>query len=377
MNTTLPGFYFKVLEDLKLRISRAQVKAVLAANAHLLAIYHDIGSAIAAQEAERGWGAKIVEQLSKDLKAAFPGMKGLSPRNLRYMRNFALAWPELRLLQSPDYLNLTAEAILQQPIAKLPWGHCCQLLDQLDSPEERLFYAEKAVENGWSRQVLAHQIESDLHRRQGKLQNNFKDILPGTQSELIQELFKDPYKFEFLRLGDEAQEKDIEIALTDHILKFLLEMGKHFAFVGRQVHLQVGQQDFYIDVLLYHTRIHAYVVLEIKLGEFKPEYAGKMGFYLSAIDESYRSEVDAPSIGIILCKSKDEVVVEYALRNINRPLGVSEYRLTKDIPNALQRDLPAIELLKEELVKDISMPRKATDEKLAQLRSSSSKSTHP
>jgi len=252
---------------------------------------------------------------------------------------------------------------LQQPVAKLPWGHCCLLLDQLDSSEERAFYAEKAVENGWSRHALAHQIESGLHRRQGKLQNNFKNILPGTQSELIQELFKDPYKFEFLHLGNEAREKDIEVALTDHILNFLLEMGRHFAFVGRQVHLQVGQQNFYIDVLLYHTRIHAYVVLELKLGEFKPEYSGKMGFYLSAVDESYRSEADAPSIGIILCKSKDEVVVEYALRNINRPMGVSEYRLTKDMPNALQRDLPAIELLKEELTKNLSLPGKGMDKK--------------
>jgi predicted nuclease of restriction endonuclease-like (RecB) superfamily len=271
----------------------------------------------------------------------------------------------LHALQLADDLQVAKDLILQQPVAKLPWGHCCVLLDKLDSADERRFYAEKAVENGWSRNTLTIHIQSRFYSRHGRLQNNFNNILPAEQSDLLRELFKDPYKFDFLNLSQEVHERDIEKAMTDHILKFLLEMGRHFAFVGRQVHLKVGESDFYVDVLLYHTRIHAYIALELKYGEFKPDYVGKMGLYLSAIDSDYKTETDAPSIGIILCTSKDKVVVEYALRNSNKPVGVSEYTITKNIPKELKSELPYIERLKEELVRDIELSKKAMDEKLA------------
>jgi len=353
MEIRLPQTYIATLETLKQKIKKARLKAVLTANVNLLAIYWEIGSSIAEQERNQGWGAKIVEQLAKDLSIAFPDFKGLSSRNLRYMRNFATAWPELSILI--DYESVSKmDLILQQAAAKLPWFHICTLLDKVKDQSERNFYAEKAVENGWSRNVLVHQIESNLYNRQGKLQNNFTDTLPADQSELVKELFKDPYKFDFFNLTEEAKEKDLENALIDHIMKFMLEMGKGFSFVGKQVLINNNGKDYYIDLLLYHLKLHCYVALELKIGDFKPEYAGKMNFYLSTIDSNYKSEQDASSIGLILCKNKDRITVEYALKDVNKPIGVAAYQITHAIPNNLQGQLPSIEDLEKELKKEIT-----------------------
>lgn len=367
MVSKLPITYTKVVEDLKSKIQQARMKAVLTANVQVLSIYSQIGAAIAEQENEQGWGAKVVEQLAKDLKNAFPDFKGLSPRNLRYMRDFVAAWPELSILQQPAATD-NEPLILQHPVAKLPWGHCCVLLDKIKDGNERKFYAQKTVENGWSRNILINQIEAGLFQRQGQLQHNFHSTLPATQSDLAKELFKDPYKFDFFQLSEEAHERDLENALIDHITKFLLEMGKGFSYVGRQVHLEKGGQDYYIDLLLYHLKLHAYVVLELKVGDFKPEYAGKMNFYLSAIDDDYKTPDDKPTIGLILCKSKNKVTVEYALRNVNKPMGVAEYQLTQAIPKELKGDLPSIEALEQEMEKDIEVPQKPIAQKINRLK---------
>ena len=356
MEIQLPQTYIHTLESLKQKIQKARLRAVLTANINLLAIYWEIGNAIAEQERSQGWGSKVVEQLARDLCNAFPDFKGLSSRNLRYMRNFAVAWPELSILI--DYESVRDDnLILQQPAAKLPWFHICTLLDKVKDRAERNFYAEKAVENGWSRNILVHQIESKLYTRQGKVQNNFANTLPANESELAVELFKDPYKFDFFNLTEEAKERDLENALIEHIMKFMLEMGKGFSFVGKQVLISTGDKDCYIDLLLYHLKLHCYVALELKIGDFKPEYAGKMNFYLSTIDSNYKTNKDSSSIGLILCKNKDRVSVEYALRDVNKPIGVAAYQITQAIPENLQGQLPSIEDLEKELKKEISFTK--------------------
>ncbi|MEC5142995.1 PDDEXK nuclease domain-containing protein [Chitinophaga sp. 212800010-3] len=287
MKIQLPKTYIHTLESLKQTIQKARLKAVLTANVQLLATYWEIGNAISQQEQNQGWGSKVVEQLAKDLSIAFPDFKGLSPRNLRYMRNFAIAWPELSILSNHDPEG-SMNSILQQAAAKLPWFHICTLLDKVKNQQERNFYAEQAIGNGWSRNILVHQIESGLFNRQDKVQNNFADTLPAVQSELANELFKDPYKFDFFNLTNEARERDLENALVDHIMKFMLEMGRGFSFVGKQTLINAGEKDYYIDLLLYHLKLHCYVAIELKIGEFKPEYAGKMNFYLSTIDNNYK-----------------------------------------------------------------------------------------
>jgi predicted nuclease of restriction endonuclease-like (RecB) superfamily len=262
-------------------------------------------------------------------------MKGFSPRNLLYMKQFAEAY--------------VGHSISQQAVAKLPWGHNVILIDKLDSTEQRLWYAQKTIEHGWSRAVLIHQIESGLHKRQGKAVTNFKQTLPPSQSDLAQQALKDPYVFDFLSLSEDAVERDLEKGLVEHIRKFLLELGVGFAFVGSQYHLEVEEEDFYIDLLFYHLRLRCFVVIDLKMEQFKPEYAGKMNFYLSAVDEQLRRDGDNPSIGIILCKTRKKLIAEYALRNTNTPIGVSEYKLTRTIPAVLKKNLPSIKQLEKEL----------------------------
>jgi predicted nuclease of restriction endonuclease-like (RecB) superfamily len=371
MKIQLPKTYIHTLESLKQKIQKARLKAVLTANVQLLATYWEIGNAISQQEQDQGWGSKVVEQLASDLSIAFPDFKGLSPRNLRYMRNFAIAWPELSMLSDHDPAR-DMNSILQQPAAKLPWFHICTLLDKVKNQPERDFYAEKAVENGWSRNILVHQIESGLFNRHGKVQNNSANTLPAIQSELASELFKDPYKFDFFNLTNEAKERDLESALVDHIMKFMLEMGRGFSFVGKQTLINAGEKDYYIDLLLYHLKLHCYVAIELKIGEFKPEYAGKMNFYLSTIDNNYKTPADTPSIGLILCKNKDRVTVEYALKDVNKPMGVAAYQLTHMIPKDLQGQLPSIEDLEKELKKEVTYA-KSVQKKREQLETLLSK----
>ncbi|MBC5994018.1 PDDEXK nuclease domain-containing protein [Pontibacter cellulosilyticus] len=364
--------YWELFEQLKQEIKAARVHAVLTVNAQMLELYWKIGHAILQQQQQEGWGAKVIDRLATDLRTAFPDMKGMSARNLKYMRAFAEAWPgfvQVSLAQS-QAIPASAEAskIVQAPLAQIAWYHHITILDKLKGQEERLFYIRQAALNGWSRNVLVHQIESRLHERQGKLQHNFPSTLPAVQGDLAKELFKDPYKFDFLQLSEEAQERDLENALVDNITKFLLEMGRGFSYVGRQVHLEKGGQDYYIDLLFYHLKLHCYVVIELKIGDFKPEYAGKMNFYLSAVDEDLKTGDDSPSIGLILCKSKNKVTVEYALRDMNKPMGVAEYELTEAMPLELQGELPTIEALEQELEKEIVAPVKPLDQKLQLLK---------
>ena len=294
-------------------------------------LYWQIGRPIQARQEAHGWGTQVIDRLSADLHHAFPGMKGFSPRNLRYIRAFAASCPDA------DFL--------QQVAAKLPWGHIMRLLDAVQEPLEREWYARAAVEHGWSRSILAHQIDGNLFARQGQASTNFDRTLPAPQSDLAQQVLKDPYNFDFLSLGEEAHERDLERGLTDHIRTFLLELGVGFAFVGSQVHLEVGGQDYYLDLLFYHLKLRCYVVLDLKTTEFRPEDAGKMNFYLSVADDLLRHSDDQPSVGLILCKEQNRVVAEYALRDLSKPIGVSAYQLTASLPERLQGSLPTIEEL--------------------------------
>lgn len=304
-----PTGYVEWLGELKVRIRSAQLRASLAANSELVMLYWGIGRDILERQSRLGWGAKVIERLASDLRAEFPEMKGFSPRNLRYMRNFSEAWPESQ--------------IVQQVAAQLPWFHLCTLLDKLKTQPERDWYLNAAAVHNWSRAILVHQSETGAHARLGNAVTNFTARLPAPQSDLARESLKDPYRFDFLSLGAEALERDIESALMQHLTKFLLELGAGFAFVGRQVHLEVGGDDFYIDLLLYHLKLRSYVVIELKAGDFKPEHTGKLSFYLSAVDAQVKAPEDNPTIGLLLCKRQNRVVAEYAFRDVSKPIGVA------------------------------------------------------
>jgi predicted nuclease of restriction endonuclease-like (RecB) superfamily len=324
---TAPKGYLKLLQGLKARIQGAQFQAAVAVNRELILLYWQIGADILARQKKEGWGAKIVDRLAADLNHAFPKMQGLSARNLKYMRAFAEAWTDF--------------AIVQTALAQLTWYHNLALIEKIKSPAERLWYARQAVEHGWSRNVLVHQIETRLHKRQGKALTNFRRTLPAAQSELAQQLVKDPYNFEFLPLGPALLERELERSLIAHLRDLIMELGKGFSFVGSQYHLEVGAQDYYLDLLFYHLKLRCFVIIDLKIEEFKPEFAGKMNFYLSAVDDLLRQKTDQPSIGIILCKGRNEIVVEYALRDTRKPVGVAQYRMTDTLPKPLQQELPS------------------------------------
>ena len=336
--TIPPEGYAEWLADLKSRIHTAQQRATLAVNRELVLLYWQIGQDILARQSAQGWGAKVIERLAQDLRAAFPDMKGFSRSNLMYMRAFAAAWPD--------------EQIVQQAVGQLPWGHNLVLLSQLKDPAQRLAYAESAIQHGWSRNVLNIHIETRLLERSGTAVTNFSATLPAPQSDLARESLKDPYRFDFLGLSREAGERAIENALVKHVTEFLLELGAGFAFVGRQVLLDVGGDEFFIDLLFYHLKLRCYVVIELKGGKFKPEHLGQLSFYLTAVDEQVKHPQDNPTIGLLLCKSKNKVVAEYALRQNNQPLGVAEYKLIESLPPELATDLPSIEQIEQELMGD-------------------------
>ena len=338
--TSLPTDYPAFLDDLKNRIRQSQVKAALAVNSELVMLYWQIGTDILKRQNEAGWGAKIIQQLSDDLRKEFPEMKGLSRSNLQYMRSFSEAWPDF--------------SIVQQLVGQIPWGHNLRIIEQVKSSEQRLWYVKKTIEHGWSRAILEHQIETKLFERQGKAITNFEKTLPAPQSELAHQLLKDPYSFDFLSLSDEAKERDLHKGLLEHIRKFLLELGTGFAFVGSEYHLEVGGEDFYVDLLFYHLQLRCYVVIELKMTDFKPEYAGKLNFYLAVIDDIVRHPDDNPTIGLILCKGKNRVIAEYSLNNISSPIGVSNHGGVKELPDEMKKQLPSIEALEEELSKDDS-----------------------
>lgn len=337
--TPPPAGYADWLGDLKTQIHEAQQRAAQAVNLELVVLYWKIGNAILIQQGQQGWGAKVVDRLAHDLRATFPDMHGFSVRNLKYMRAFAEAWPDVRFVQ--------------QLLHKLPWGHNLVLLDRLDTPEERRWYAVKAIEHNWSRNVLNIQIETRLQARSGSAVTNFEARLPKPQSDLARESLKDPYRFDFLGLTDEAQEREIEMALVKHVTEFLLELGAGFAFVGRQVLLNVGGDEFFIDLLFYHLKLRCYVVIELKGGKFKPEHLGQLGFYLTAVDRQVKGEHDNPTIGLLLCKTKNKIVAEYALGDKTQPMGVAEYKLLESLPAELQTSLPSIEQIERELAGEV------------------------
>jgi predicted nuclease of restriction endonuclease-like (RecB) superfamily len=334
-----PEGYEEFVGRLKDQIRSARLRAAASVNRGLVLLYWQIGRDILARQERHGWGAKVVDRLSSDLRRAFPGVEGFSPRNLKYMRAFALAWPD--------------EPVVQGALAQITWYHNLTLLEKVKEADQRLWYARSTIENGWSRDVLVHWIEGDLYRRQGRAVTNFGRTLPAPESDLARQILKDPYNFDFLALREDAAEADLERGLLAHIRKFLLELGAGFAFVGQQVHLEVGGEDFYVDLLFYHLKLRAYVVIDLKMTAFRPEYAGKMNFYLSAVDDLMRHADDGPSIGIILCKSRNELIAEYALRDLAKPVGVSSYvtRLVETLPPALLGSLPTTEELEAELRK--------------------------
>ncbi|MDB4223358.1 PDDEXK nuclease domain-containing protein [Granulosicoccus sp.] len=328
-STQPPTNYPALLSDLKLRISSARLQAALSVNRELVVLYWTIGQDILSKQDAEGWGTKVIERLATDLRQAFPEMRGLSARNLKYMRSFAEAWPD--------------GEFVQQVVALLPWGHNIRLLESVKSTSEREWYARQAIESGWSRNVLVNQIDSGLYARQGTALTNFSRTLPKEQSELAQQIIKDPYSFDFLSLGPDMLERDLERGLIEHLRSLILELGKGFSFVGTQYHLEVGGQDYYLDLLFYHLRLRCFVVIELKIEDFKPEFAGKLNFYLSAVDDQLRHTDDKPSIGIILCKGKNDVIVEYALRDSNKPMGVARYQMSPALPDQLMQELPTLE----------------------------------
>jgi predicted nuclease of restriction endonuclease-like (RecB) superfamily len=367
-STHRPSGYAPLLAALKARVRAAQVKASLSINHELILLYWHIGRKILQAQKTEGWGTKVVSRLAKDLAAEFPEVSGFSVRNLDYMLSFVEAWAPVTILQRPVAKLLSqpvppSDDTPPAPLSLLPWSTNLILLHKLKDPATRLWYARKTVEHGWSRTVLTVQIESRLHLRSGKAITNFAHPLPPAQLDLAREVLKDPYLFDFITLGEAAHERDLERGLVEHVQQLLLELGTGFAFVGRQVHLAVGDEDFYLDLLFYHLRLRCFVLVDLKMKSFEPEFAGKMNFYLSAIDAQLRHRDDAPTIGLLLCQdAKNKLKVEYALRDVKKPIGVAEWqtRLVDSLPKKLQGSLPTIADIERELNKPRRLRAKAT-----------------
>ncbi|WP_404787146.1 PDDEXK nuclease domain-containing protein [Altericista sp. CCNU0014] len=334
--------YRSFIQEVKQRIQSAQIKASLSVNQALLQLYWELAERIVEKQRQASWGDRFLEELSRDLKAEFPEMKGFSVRNLKYMRQWFMFWSANSLIG-------------QQLVAQIPWGHNLVILSKIRDIEEALFYVQKTIENGWSRSVLSHHIETRFYYREGKAITNFELRLPALQSDLAKQLLKDPYNFDFLMLRKEHDEKELEDALVAHMTRFLLELGAGFSYLGRQYRLVVSGDEFFVDLLFYHVRLHCYVVVELKAVKFNPEFVGKLNFYISAVDDLLRTEGDKPTIGLLICKSKNDVVVEYALRDLNKPIGVSEY-LPQDLLENWRSALPTIEEIEAELGKEVEEP---------------------
>lgn len=320
--------YLETVEQIKAEIQAAQYKAAVSVNQEMILLYHSIGQVI---NSHKVWGNRFIDSLAKDIKLAFPNAKGYSVRNLKYMAKFAMTYPDRQFVQTVS--------------AQIPWSHNVAILDKIKDPDQRIWYISKTAENGWSHSVLIHQIESGLYERQAIAEkvSNFELRLPSPQSELAVQTMKDPYIFDFIPFKEDMIERDIERALVQDVTKLLLELGTGFAFLGNQYCINVGGDDFYIDLLFYNLNLRCYVVIELKTGDFKPEYAGQLNFYLSAVDGILKADQDNPSIGLLLCKSKNDLVAEYSLKDMSKPIGVSEYRITSDLPIELEKQLPSIE----------------------------------
>ncbi len=335
--------YIAWIHSLKEKFRQVQLKAAVKVNTELLNFYWDLGKEIVEKQKETKWGDKFLERLSKDLMGEFPDVKGFSKRNLEQIRKWYLFWNEKsKIAKQP------ASQILDK-IFQIPWWHNVVIITKCNEYEEALFYIQKTIENGWSRAVLTHQIESGLYNRYGKAITNFEIALPKPQSDLAKEVIKDPYCFDFLSIREDYNEKELENNLLTHLTKFLIELGNGFSFLGRQYKLEVDGEEFFIDLLFYHVKLHCYIVVELKTGKFKPEYAGQLNFYISVVDSLLKTEKDNQTIGILICKSKNKTVVEYSLRDIVKPIGVSEYKITKELPNELKSSLPDIKQIEAEI----------------------------
>jgi predicted nuclease of restriction endonuclease-like (RecB) superfamily len=335
--------YKKWITDLRSKLKQAQLKAAVTVNQQLLMFYWELGTDILEKQKITAWGEGRLKQLSHDLMSEFPDMKGFSERNLRLIRQWVQFWIE----RSTNWQQAVAE------LKQIPWGHNQVIINKCKSAEEGRYYIRNTIEYGWSRSVLTHQIESNLWQREGKALSNFTKALPSPQSDLAHQTLKDPYVFDFLRLTKGYDERDLEQGLIEHITQFLLELGAGFAYIGRQVPLQVGEREFFIDLLFYHTRLHCYLVVELKNVDFEPEHVGKLNFYIKAVDAQLRREGDEPTIGLPLCKSHDKLVVEYALSDVNKPIGVSEYQITQSLPEELKSSLPTVEEIEAEFGGDV------------------------
>ena len=337
----LDADYIDFINGLKDRIKQERVQAVLSANSALVMMYHHIGSAILAKQKEQGWGAKVIDRMSYDLKKAFPDMTGFSPRNLKYMRKFAEIWPNKKIVQAT--------------LAQISWYHNLALLEKLKDPQLRLWYARQTIENGWSRNVLVFQIDSQLHKRVGQTANNFEAALPPADSDMASQIFKDPYVFDFLGTADTRRERELEKKLMEHLEKFLLELGQGFAFVGRQVHLEFSDQDFYIDLLFYHLRLRCFVVVELKSGKFEPGHVSQLNMYMNIVDDLMRHDDDGKTIGLLLVKEKNHTLAKYALAGYTNPIGVAEWekQITDSLPDDLKASLPTIAEIEAELEKGV------------------------
>lgn len=394
--------YHSIVAELKEKIKSARSQAAFTVNRQLLLLYWEIGHTISQQEKSEGWGAKVVETLSKDLSTEFPDLKGLSSRNLRYMRDFAVAYPQFGILQAPlaklpdssakpaklpilqpSVAKLDITAKLQPPVARLyasvallPWAHNVVLLEKVKDIEQRIFYAQKTLEHGWSRDVLSYHIKTNLYKRQGKALTNFEATLPQPQSNLAKETLKNPYIFDFLSINEEMQERDVEQSLIRHIRKFMLELGKGFAYVGNQYNLNVDGDDYFLDLLFYNYHLHCFVIFELKIGDFKPEFAGKLNFYVNTVNEQIKGKTDNPTIGVLLCKTPNDTVIRFTLKGISTPLGVADYKLAQSLPQKLKSQMPTVKELEEALDVDLRKSPSDVSPALSQMKDAIKKKAH-
>lgn len=340
----MPAWYPELLKQVSERVESGRMRSVVAASQELIATYWAVGGDILARQREQGWGARVIDRLSADLQERFPDSRGFSPRNLKYMRAFAEAWPD--------------PAIVQGSLAQLPWYHQVALLEKLTDPDLRVYYAAAALDNGWTRDVLVHHISTRFHERAGKAVTNFTATMPPADSDMAQQATRDPYLFDFVGLTDVRRERDLEQSLVDHVSSFLLELGQGFAYVGRQVRLDISGDEFYCDALFYHLRLRAYVVVELKTTDFEPGFLGQLGMYMAAVDDLLKHADDKPTIGLLLCKSKNNVVAEYALRGYSAPIGVAEWttQIVTALPQEFASSLPTIAELEAELAADDPAP---------------------
>ncbi len=378
LKTTAPADFGVLLADIKSRIQMAQTRAMLAVNTELVRLYWDIGHMIVDRQKRNGWGSGVIPRLALALKNELPELKGFSERNIGYMVRFAREYVQAVILQQP-VANLAEDELLQQPAAKLavtakapqpvakipasllwtiPWTHHVILMEKVPDIATRRWYMEQALANGWSRNILAMQIKAQVHVRQGKVRSNFALTLPEHQSDLVQQTLKDPYIFDFLTLTEPFHERELETELVRHLEKFLLELGQGFAFVGRQYRLDVGDEEFYIDLLFYHLRLRAFVVIELKKGKFKPEYAGKLNFYCNVVNDLLKQPTDQPTIGLILCQERSRLLAEYSFAGIDKPIGISTYELTRALPKEMKSALPTVEEIEAELAEVVKQKPK-------------------